>query len=247
VFDLYAERSPAVYKVAVMLEECALAYRLKHVSVSHGQQHEPEFKALSPNGKIPVLVDDCPQDQRGPLVIFDSGAILIYLAEKVRQFLPEEPRQRAAVLQWHLWQATGLSPMTGQAIHFIRYAPLKDQAYGTLRYKTEVRRLYGVLQEQLQHADYLCGEYSVADIGTYPWVLMHDRLDMALDEFPAVARWFERVGARAAVSRAYRRMNAELAPIPPPGPQLLRSLFGDNAQLLTVPTGNFVPKDAPRD
>jgi GST-like protein len=245
MFDLYAERSPAVYKVAVMLEECALDYRIEPVSVSLGQQHAPAFKALSPNGKVPVLVDHAPLDQGAPVTLFESGAILLYLSDKVGRFLPAEPRSRAEVMQWHFWQSSGLSPMSGQAIHFTRYAPESVKEYGSVRYKNEVLRLYGVLNQRLEGRDFICGDYSLADIGTYPWVVVHDRFDFDLDVYPALARWYASVSARPTVRRAYDRLSTDMPPTPAPSPELLQSLFGESAPLMRVPAQNFVPKKRP--
>jgi GSH-dependent disulfide-bond oxidoreductase len=239
MFDLYAERSPAVYKAAIMLEECALRYRLKHVSVSSGAQHEAAFRALSPNGKIPVLVDHEPKDRGQPIVIFESGAILLYLADKVGTYLPADARQRSDVMEWHFWQSSGLSPMSGQAIHFTRYAPASAQEYGSIRYKNEVLRLYGVLDKQLRGRDYICQAYSIADIGTFPWVVLHDRFDFDLTAYPDLNRWYAALSRRSAVARAYDRMKTELPSTPEPSPKLLESLFGATATLMTPPAKNF--------
>jgi len=244
MFDLYMERSPAVYKAAIMLEECGLEYRAQHVSVSRGQQHDPAFRALSPNGKIPVLVDHSPADGGPALVVFESGAILAYLAEKTGRFLPKDMRARTEVMQWNFWQSSGLSPMSGQAIHFTRYAPEETRAYGGLRYKNEVLRIYGVLEGRLQGREFICGEYTIADIGTYPWVLMHDRFNFDLGEFPAVQRWYKSITERPAVQRAYARPQKELEPAPAPSKELMQSLFGKTADLLPVPSANFAPKKA---
>jgi GST-like protein len=239
MFDLYAERSPAIYKVAIMLEECALSYQLKHVSVSHGKQHEPAFRALSPNGKIPVLVDHEPADGGQPLVIFESGAIVLYLADKVGAYLPTDVRQRSEVMQWHFWQSTGLSPMSGQAIHFTRYAPQNTREYGSLRYKNEVLRLYGVLDKQLRGREYICQVYSIADLGTFPWIVLHDRFDFGLEAYPDLYRWYANMSRRPAVERAYSRLKTDLGPTPDPSPELLQSLFGATASLLSPPAKNF--------
>jgi GST-like protein len=244
MFDLYTERSPAVFKAAIMLEECELEYRIKYISVSHGQQHSPEFKKLSPNEKIPVLVDFDPVDGAQPVPVFESGAILVYLAEKTGRFLRADFRSRTETMQWLFWQSSGLSPMSGQIVHFTRYAPEHTQEYGTLRYKTEVLRLYGVLNERLQDREFMCGDYSIADIGTFPWILMYDRFDFDLAEFPNVKRWFESVRERPAVKRAYTRAHAEMGPPPEPSAEMLKSLFGKNAPMLHHPSANFEPKEA---
>ncbi len=242
MFDLYMERSPTVFKAAIMLEECALEYRIKYTSVSHGHQHAADFKKISPNEKIPVLVDFNPADGGESLPVFESGAILIYLAEKTGKFLSKDFRTRLETLQWTFWQSCGLSPMSGQIIHFTRYAPEAMQEYGSLRYKTEVLRIYGVLNARLQDRAFMCGDYSIADIGTFPWILMHDRFDFDLAEYPNVNRWYQTIRERPAVKQAYTRGYAEMGTPPDPSMDLLKSLFGKNAPLLRVPGGNFKPK-----
>jgi GST-like protein len=234
MFDLYVEKSPAVFKVAVLLEECGLEYRTTHVSVSQGQQHEPAFRALSPNGKIPVLVDHAPAGGGAPITIFESGAILVYLSEKTGLFLPTDVRRRAEVMQWHFWQSTGLSPMSGQAIHFLRYAPEEARPYGLLRYTNEVRRLYGVLDRRLEGRSFICDDYSIADIGTYPWTIYHDRLGLDLAGFPELRRWQQSISQRPAVQRAYQRSESELPPVPAPTEEVYRNLFGETASAMKV-------------
>jgi GST-like protein len=239
MFDLYAERSPAVYKAAIMLEECALRYRLEHVSVSSGAQHHSAFRALSPNGKIPVLVDHEPTDGGQPHIVFESGAILLYLADKVGAYLPVDARQRSDVMEWHFWQSSGLSPMSGQAIHFTRYAPESAREYGSFRYKNEVLRLYAVLDKQLRGREYICQAYSIADIGTFPWVVLHDRFDFDLKAYPDLSRWYTALSRRPAIERAYSRMKKELPSTPEPSRELLESLFGPTASLMAPPAKNF--------
>jgi GST-like protein len=212
MFDLYVEQSPAIFKAAIMLEECGLEHRCIHVPVSEGKQHSPEFRKLSPNSKIPVLVDHEPTDGGAPLVVFESGAILVYLAEKTGRFLATEPRRRSEILQWLFWQTSGLSPMSGQAIHFIRYAPEHTREYGQLRYFGEVRRLFGVLDTHLEGRDFIAGDYSIADMGTYGWVNMYDRYKWTLDEWPNVKRWWGSIAGRPAVKKAYETVAAARSP-----------------------------------
>jgi GST-like protein len=229
MYELYVEQSPAVFKAAVMLEEIGADYRCIHVPVSDGAQHRPEFRALSPNGKIPVLVDRAPADGAGPLVVFESGAILVYLAEKTGRFLPAEPRARAEVMQWLFWQTSGLSPMSGQAIHFIRYAPEHTRDYGQLRYFGEVKRLFGVLDGHLAGRDYISGDYSIADIGAYGWANMSDRYGWTLDEWPNLGRWLAAIAGRPTVKRAYAAVAAARQTSDASAEDFKRNMFGEAA------------------
>jgi GST-like protein len=233
-FDLYLERSPATLKAAVMLEECALPYRMIHVSVARGDQHREDFRAISPNGKVPVLVDHAPPGGGPPLAIFESGAIILYLAEKTGLFLPADPRLRWESIQWLFWQAAGLSPMSGQAVHFTRYAPQEAKPYGLLRYRNEVNRLYGVLEERLRDREYICGDYSIADIASYTWTKMAEELAQDLDGFPHLRRWRSAIAERPAVVRTYERATAELLPPPFTEEQMRQNLFGAAAASMNL-------------
>jgi GST-like protein len=185
-------------KITIMLEECALPYNAIAVNINKGDQFKPEFEAISPNNKMPAIVDrDAPG---GPLAIFESGAILQYLAEKTGMLLPRDTRGKYNVLQWVYWQVGGLGPMAGQAHHFLRYAPQQIE-YAMHRFRAEVARLYKVMDTQLAKEEYLAGEYSVADIAAWPWVFRHDWQGQDLSDFPHVKRWFEAVGARPAVRK----------------------------------------------
>jgi GST-like protein len=185
-------------KITIMLEECALPYNAIAVNINKGDQFKPEFEAISPNNKMPAIVDrDAPG---GPLAIFESGAILQYLAEKTGMLLPRDTRGKYNVLQWVYWQVGGLGPMAGQAHHFLRYAPQQIE-YAMHRFRAEVARLYKVMDTQLAKEEYLAGEYSVADIAAWPWVFRHDWQGQDLSDFPHVKRWFEAVGARPAVKK----------------------------------------------
>jgi GST-like protein len=185
-------------KITIMLEECALPYNAIAVNINKGDQFKPEFEAISPNNKMPAIVDrDAPG---GPLAIFESGAILQYLAEKTGMLLPRDTRGKYNVLQWVYWQVGGLGPMAGQAHHFLRYAPQQIE-YAMHRFRAEVARLYKVMDTQLAKEEYLAGEYSVADIAAWPWVFRHDWQEQDLSDFPHVKRWFEAVGARPAVKK----------------------------------------------
>jgi GST-like protein len=199
VIDLYTWTTPNGRKASVMLEEVALPYRVHKVDISKGDQHRPEFLAVNPNGRIPAIVDQEGPGGR-PLRVFESGAILIYLAEKTGLLLASEPRQRAETLAWLMFQMGGVGPMFGQAHHFLRAAP-EPVPYGIERYTKETRRLYGVLDKRLAEESFLGGTYSIADIATYPWVARHEWHKVDLGEFPNVARWYAAIGARPAVAR----------------------------------------------
>jgi GST-like protein len=229
MFDLYVEKSPAIFKVAMMLEECGQAYNCIHVPISEGKQHTPEFRALSPNGKTPVLVDHQPTDGGAPLVVFDSGAILIYLAERTGRLLPTEVRRRSETLQWLFWQASGLSPLAGQAIHFIRYAPDEAKPYGQLRYLGEVRRHYGVLDKHLEGREFIAGDYSIADIGTFGWVNMYDRYNYTLSDWPNLERWWKSITERPATVRAFDHVNAARTVVEVAPQDFNKHLFGEAA------------------
>jgi GST-like protein len=202
VIDLYTWGTPNGRKASIMLEEVGLPYRVFPIDISKGAQHTPEFLAINPNGKIPAIIDS-----EGPggesIRIFESGAILIYLAERTGKLLSAEPRRRMETLVWLMFQMGGVGPMFGQAHHFLRAAP-EPVPYGIERYTKETRRLYGVLDGRLGEEAYLAGEYSIADIATYPWVARHDWHKVDLKDFPNVARWHEAIGARPAVARGMR-------------------------------------------
>jgi GSH-dependent disulfide-bond oxidoreductase len=201
VIDLYTWGTPNGRKVSVMLEETGLPYRVHPVDISKGEQFRPEFVALNPNSKIPAIVDDA--GPGGPISLFESGAILIYLAEKTGLLLASDPRRRAETLVWLMFQMGGVGPMFGQAHHFLRAAP-EPVPYGIERYTKETRRLYGVMDKRLGEVAYLAGDYSIADVATYPWVARHEWHKVALADFPNVARWYEGISARPAVARGMR-------------------------------------------
>lgn len=199
MIDLYWYPSPNGLKVAIMLEECQLPYRLKSVDITRGEQFDPQFLRVSPNNKIPALVDH--EGPGGELPLFESGAILTYLAEKTGLFLSTEPRARYAALQWLFWQVGGLGPMAGQAHHFRAFAS-EQVPYGITRYTNEVNRLYGVLDRALALNEFVAGEYSIADMAIWPWIKPYERQGQRLEDFPSVQRWFRTVGDRPAVRRA---------------------------------------------
>ena len=199
MIDLYTWSTPNGRKVSIMLEETGLPYRVHKVDISKNEQFTPEFIALNPNSKIPAILD---QEGPGgkPMALFESGAILIYLAEKTGKLLAKEPVARYATLQWLMFQMGGVGPMFGQVHHFLRAAP-EPVPYAIERYGKETRRLYGVLDARLGKQAFLAGEYSIADIATYPWVARHEWHKVALGDFPNVERWYRTIGARPAVAR----------------------------------------------
>ncbi len=198
--DLYTWTTPNGRKLSIALEELELPYRVHPINIGKGEQHTPEFLAISPNNKIPALVD--PEGPGGePIALFESGAILLYLAEKTGRLMPTEPVARLAALQWLMWQMGGFGPMLGQAHHFRRFAQEKIP-YAIDRYTSETRRLYGVLDKRLAEAEFLAGEeYSMADIATFPWAARHEWHGIELADFPQVKRWYDQLAARPAVER----------------------------------------------
>ncbi len=199
MIDLYTWTTPNGRKVSVMLEECGLAYTAHKVNIGQGEQFKPAFLAISPNNRIPAIVDSDGPDGK-PIELFESGAILVYLAGKTGRFLPASARGKYEALQWLMWQMGGVGPMFGQAHHFLRAAP-EQVPYGIKRYSDETRRLYGVLDRRLAEAAYMAGEYSIADIATYPWIARHEWHKVELAEFPNVKRWYDTIGRRPAVVR----------------------------------------------
>lgn len=199
MIDLYTWGTPNGRKVSIMLEECGLAYRVHSVDIGKDEQFAPDFVAISPNAKIPVIVDSDGPDGN-PINMMESGAILIYLAGKTGRFLPQSVRGKYEALQWLMFQMGHVGPMLGQAHHFMR-AKKDEIPYGTERYGNEAKRLYGVMDRRLEKAAFLAGEYTIADIATYPWVARHEWHRVDLAAFPNVRRWFNTIGRRPAVAR----------------------------------------------
>lgn len=199
MITLYTWGTPNGRKVSIMLEECGLNYRVKTVDITQGEQSQPQFVAINPNSKIPAVVDPDGPDGAA-ITLFESGAILLYLAEKTGRFLPPSARGKYEALQWLMFQMGGVGPMFGQTHHFLRFAP-EPLPYAILRYGAETARLYGVLDRRLAQAEYLAGEYSIADMATYPWVARHDWQKIDLADYANVARWYAAIGERAAVQR----------------------------------------------
>lgn len=197
--ELYYWPTPNGRKITIFLEEAGLPYDIHPVDIGNGDQFKPEFLKISPNNKMPAIVDPAGPDGR-PLAIFESGAILLYLAEKTGRFLPAPVRERYQVIEWLMFQMASIGPMLGQAHHFRDYAPEKIP-YAIDRYTREAARLYGVLDRRLSGSEYVAGEYSIADMAIYPWIVSHPRQGQNLADFPALRDWYERVAARPAVQR----------------------------------------------
>jgi len=204
MIDLYYWTTPNGHKITVFLEETGLPYRIIPVDIGKGAQFEPAFLAISPNNRIPAIVDHAPASGGAPISVFESGAILLYLAEKTGKLLPADLRGRAEVLQWLFWQVGGLGPMAGQNHHFARYAPEKIP-YAIERYTKETNRLYGVLNRRLADRPFVAGEYSIADIASYPWIVPYEAQGQKLEDFPHLYRWFETIRNRPATLRAYEK------------------------------------------
>ncbi len=203
MIDLFTAATPNGQKIHIMLEECALAYVEHWVDIDEGDQFKPEFLAISPNNKIPAIVDSEGPDGN-PISLFESGAILVYLAEKTGMFLPSDPEKHWATLKWVFWQMGGFGPFLGQAHHFNAYAPTRIK-YAMDRYTNEARRLYSVLDRQLADREYVADEYSIADIAIFPWTRLHGRQGVDMAEFTHVRRWFDALSMRPAIAKDMKR------------------------------------------
>ncbi|MDJ0945009.1 MAG: glutathione S-transferase N-terminal domain-containing protein [Kiloniellales bacterium] len=202
MIDLYYWPTPNGHKITMFLEEAGLAYEIKPIDIGRGAQFDPDFLKIAPNNRMPAIVDHEPADGGDPISVFESGAILQYLAEKTGLFLPADLRGRTEVMQWLFWQMGGLGPMLGQNHHFKVYAP-ETLTYAIERYVKETTRLYNVLNRRLAKRDFVAGAYSIADMACYPWIVPHERQGQNLEDFPHLKRWFEAIRARPATVRAY--------------------------------------------
>ncbi len=227
MIDLYYWPTPNGHKVTIFLEETGIPYRIIPVNIGAGDQFKPEFLEISPNNRMPAIVDNAPADGKEPLSVFESGAILLYLAQKTGDFLPADLRGRFEVLQWLFWQVAGLGPMAGQNHHFTQYAPDKIP-YAIDRYVNETARLYAVLDKRLADREHVAGAYSIADMAAYPWIVSHQRQRQDLNDFPSLQRWFAAIQARPAVVRAYERGKA-INTRPTVDEQSRKILFGQTA------------------
>jgi GST-like protein len=231
MIDLHYWTTPNGHKITMFLEEAGLPYRLFPVNIGTGDQFKPEFLAIAPNNRIPAIVDPEPEGGGAPVSLFESGAILLYLAEKTRKLIPADVRGRAEVLQWLFWQMGGLGPMAGQNHHFTQYAPEK-LPYAINRYVNETNRLYGVLNKRLADREFVAGaQYSIADIASYPWIVPYEKQQQKLEDFPNLKRWFEAIRARPATQRAYAKAQ-EINTAPSVSEESKKILFGQTAAVL---------------
>lgn len=229
MIELYYWPTPNGHKITLFLEEAGLPYEIRPVNIGTGEQFKADFLAIAPNNRMPAIVDRAPADGGAPLSVFESGAILVYLAGKTGRFLPKDLRGRTAALEWLFWQMAGLGPMSGQAGHFINYAPEKIP-YAQDRYRKEVNRLYGVMDRQLAKHAFLAGEdYSIADMASYPWVVIGERLEQSFADFPSLARWIEAIKARPGTVRAYAKGEGDAYKRPAMDDAQRKILFGQTA------------------
>ena len=224
MINLYYWTTPNGDKITIFLEEARLPYALFPIHIGRGEQFAPEFLRIAPNNRIPAIIDETPAVGDKPLSIFESGAILLYLAEKTGRFMPSELRARYVVTQWLMWQMGGLGPMLGQNHHFRAYAPEKIP-YAIDRYEKEAQRLYSVLNKQLKNKEFICGDYSIADMACYPWTVSHERQGIDLADYPNVKRWRDGLAARPAIIRAYQK-RAEINTAPTVDEVAKKILFG---------------------
>ncbi len=234
MIDLYYWPTPNGWKITIMLEECGLPYRIVPVNIGAGEQFKPDFLKISPNNRMPAIVDHDPPDHGAPVAVFESGAILQYLAEKTGRFLPADLRGKYEVLQWVNWQMGGLGPMAGQATHFNVYAPQFTPAekldYGQNRYTNEVNRLFGVLDRRLADREFVAGGYSIADMAIWPWVLPYKNFRQNLDDFANLRRWFtDTMGQRPAVQKGKEAGSELRRPQTVHSEEERRILFGQTA------------------
>jgi GST-like protein len=227
VIHLYYWPTPNGHKVTMFLEEAGLPYELHGVNIGKGEQFKSDFLKISPNNRMPALVDDDPPGGGAAVSVFESGAILLYLAEKTGKFLPKDLRGRFDALQWLFWQMGNLGPMAGQNHHFSQYAPEK-LPYAINRYVNETNRLYAVLDKRLADREFAAGAYSIADMASYPWIVPYERQGQKLEDFPHLKRWFEAIKIRPGTERAYARA-AEFKTIPPTSEEARKVLFGQTA------------------
>jgi GST-like protein len=204
MIDLHYWTTPNGHKITIFLEETGLLYNIIPVNIGKGEQFKAQFLAVSPNNRIPAIVDHAPADGGKPISLFESGAILLYLADKTGKFIARDLRGRTETIQWLFWQMGNLGPMAGQNNHFSNYA-VEKLPYAIDRYRNEVNRLYGVLDKRLADRAFLAGEYSIADMASYPWIVPYERQGQKLEDFPNLKRWFEAIRARPAVVRSYEK------------------------------------------
>ncbi len=231
MIDLHYWPTPNGWKISIALEELGLPYKVVPVNIGRGEQFKPEFLAISPNNRMPAIVDHSPADGGKPLSVFESGAILLYLADKAGRLCPKDLRGRTEVHEWVMWQMGGLGPMSGQANHFRNYAPEKI-SYGIDRYTNEVNRLYGVLDKRLAGREFICGDFSIADCASWPWLLSHDRIGQNMAEFPNLRRWYDSLKERPSVRRGID-VGKDLRTPGTMDEQAKKVLFGQTAKSVT--------------
>ena len=233
MIDLYYAPTPNGWKITIMLEECEIPYKIIPVNLGKGDQFKPKFLKISPNNRMPAIVDhDGPLNKK--ISVFESGAILIYLGEKTEKFYPHTPVEKIKVLEWLFWQVGGLGPMAGQVSHFVNYAPNfpGDHSYSETRYKNEYDRLLQVMDNVLENAEYLAGKYSIADMASFPWVTAYKRYEVDLNKFSNVRRWFDDLKNRPAVRRGIdvgkkgRNFGENQTP------ESLKMMFGQNSETI---------------
>ncbi len=225
MIDLHYWPTPNGHKITIFLEETGLDYQIHRVNIGAGDQFKPEFLAISPNNRMPAIVDHNPKDGGKPISVFESGAILQYLAEKTGKFLSTDIRVKTETMQWLFWQMGGLGPMAGQNGHFNVYAPEKVP-YAMDRYTKETTRLYGVMNKRLADREFLAGDYSIADMASYPWIVPHETHKQVIGDFPNLLRWFEAIKVRPAVVKAYLHQT----PPTPMTDEAKKILFGQTAR-----------------
>lgn len=231
MIDLYYWTTPNGHKVTLFLEETGLPYAIHPVNIGQGDQFDPDFLKIAPNNRIPAIVDREPADGGEAIPVFESGAILLYLADKTGKFIPADIRDRNMALQWLFWQMGGLGPMAGQNHHFNVYAPEKVP-YAIDRYVRETARLYGVLNKHLEDRDFIAGDYSIADMACYPWIVSHERQQQDLNTFPHLKRWYDTIARRPATVRAYALVD-DINPSPASyDAQAHKLLFGQDASTI---------------
>lgn len=228
MIDLYTWTTPNGRKASIALEELGLPYTVHAIDISKDEQFAPSFLKIAPNNRIPAIIDRKPIGGGEPIALFESGAILTYLAEKTGQFLSTDIRGRYETLQWLFWQMAGLGPMAGQNHHFSQYAPEK-LAYAIDRYVKETNRLYGVLDQRLKDREFIAGEYSIADMASYPWIVPYEKQGQKLEDFPNLKRWFDAIAARPAVQRAYAKAK-DINTNPTVDDEARKVLFGQTAK-----------------
>ena len=228
MIDLYYWPTPNGHKITIFLEEAGLPYANHPINIGKGEQFAPDFLKIAPNNRMPAIVDHEPKVGGQPISVFESGAILLYLAEKTGLFLSSELRHKVTTMEWLFWQMGGLGPMAGQNHHFNHYAPEKIP-YAQERYIKETNRLYGVLDRRLAGRAFIADDYSIADMACYPWIVPHERQGQSLDDFPNVKRWFEAIKARPSVVKAYEK-GAAISTVPSVNEESRKILFGQTSQ-----------------